>query len=77
MILDIRTSLPWPGSKVVLTFYLQRLLSATLSQVFEAHILISFAHEFIDLQPLTPPSGDQKVYHVAFPYFGPTPFYPY
>ena len=38
---------------------------------------MSFAHELIDLQPLTPPSGDQKVYHVAFPYFGPTPFYPY
>jgi hypothetical protein len=37
---------------------------------------MSFAHELIDLQPLTPPSGDQKVYRVAFPYFGPTPFYP-
>jgi hypothetical protein len=76
MILDIRTSLPWPGSKVVLTFYLQHLLSAMLSQVFEAHILMSFAYELIDLQPSTPLSGDQKVYHVAFPYFGPTPFYP-
>jgi hypothetical protein len=47
-----------------------------LSQVFEAHILMSFAYELIDLQPSTPLSGDQKVYHVAFPYFGPTPFYP-